>query len=158
MIKIEYTTHSPVNTSTTYMHMDSTQQEMLLHDLEIGLYELLERSTYEKTVHDAIYTRHRDFNRHNAACSALNKNGIQNNMISFLSGLLRQHRKTPTKNISIKMLKGVQLCIDLQQHLGVKITSREFVKISSTGVSAAKTRVKSGTADLSTYNQLFAEG
>lgn len=157
MIKIEYTTHSPASTTTTYMHMDRSQQEQLLKDLETGLLELLERSTYDDDVLAAIYTRDSSLNRHNAGSNNLGRH-VNNNLVSFLSGLLRQHRKSPTNNISLKMLKGIKTAIALLQHFGVKISTRDFVKVASPGVNAAKTRVAKGTAALSTYNQLFAEG
>ena len=90
--------------NTVYTAIDSADMAVLLMTLRKGLFDLLEKSNYDSAARDFLSHQDEQFRKHLNAGKH-----VHNSLGSFLGGLLAQHEGNPSKDLSEKMLLGINL-------------------------------------------------
>lgn len=112
---------------TVYADMDTNEKNMMLDAICRAYYDALERANYDKKTRAALLEPYPDFRKHIASGDPKLNNSLQ----SFLAGLLRQHHNKPNKDISTKMLKGINTATQLLNMLGLDCAVYDFQKRSN---------------------------
>lgn len=123
-------TYEEKHTSANTVYADISMNEKLymLNKIEHAFYELLERANYDTESRNILAEQNKAFNRHIASGDLKVYNSVQ----SFIAGLLKQHQNSPSKDISTKMLKGIELATELFCALGLDCPHYTFTKQTKT--------------------------
>lgn len=117
--------------NTIYTEMDKGDKLYMISKLTDAFYTLVERSNYDNEAKEILLTQHKDFNKHIASGNVK----LNNSLGSFMSGLLKQHHKNPDKDISNKMLAGIELASQVFAAVGIDCPEYKFVKENSKRIS-----------------------
>jgi hypothetical protein len=99
--QITYTTHKGGNTTYTG-GIHKKDKDFVLDTLSNGLLDVLQRSNYDQNIKADIYTQDAMFRKQTAI-----SNKTDNCMASFVAGVVEQFKQNPTKDFSVKQLKGI---------------------------------------------------
>lgn len=113
--------------NTVYADIDKAKKLYMLDKITLAYYALIERTNYDDRALEVFHQRDTAFCKHLAS----NNRKLDNTLGSFLAGLLRQHVNKPDKDISTKMLEGVELATLVLNKLQLGCEHYEFVKESS---------------------------
>ena len=113
--------------NTVYADIDKAKKLYMLDRITLAYYELIERTNYDDRALQVFHQRDRSFRKHLAS----NNRKLDNTLGSFLAGLIKQHHNKPDKDISTKMLEGVDLATLVLNKLELGCEHYEFVKESS---------------------------
>ena len=113
--------------NTVYADIDKAKKLYMLDKITLAYYALIEQTNYDDRALEIFHQRDTAFCKHLAS----NNRKLDNTLGSFLAGLLRQHVNKPDKDISTKMLEGVELATLVLNKLKLGCEHYEFTKESS---------------------------
>lgn len=109
--------------NTVYTSIDNTDMSIIMATLRKGLFDLLEKSNYDSAARDFLSHQDETFRKHLNAGKHVN-----NSLGSFLGGLLAQHEGNPNKDLSEKMLPGINLASKVFQTFNEESPEIVFVE------------------------------
>lgn len=121
--------YSEKNTSANTIYADITVADkmLMLDKISKTFYEVLEKANYDTAIKKALFHKDPIFRKH---LSSGQKN-LDNSLVSFLSGLLKQHYNNPNKDISTKMLQGISFATEVLNHIVPECPHYQFKKENS---------------------------
>lgn len=110
--------------NTVYADIEMNAKLYMLDRVAGAYYDLLEDANYSDLARQALSMRDPKFRKH----SKSNDRQLHNSVQSFLAGLLRQHQGKPNKDISVKMLPGIELATEVLNKMGYDCEHYTFLK------------------------------
>lgn len=108
MQKTIYYSEKKTTATTVYARINQNEKLMMLDNLALGLYRFLEETNLDAQAKSLLHVQDNALRKHLASTKNAN-----NSTASFLGGLLAQHYNKPDKDISTKMLRGIELVSQL---------------------------------------------
>lgn len=101
-MQITYTTHKGGN--TRYLTISTVDKGRILNRLTNNFYRMLEEAAHDHKMMTVLTWPDPTFLK--------NANGDENNLMSFLSGVLGQHA-TANRDFSVRQIKGIELAASI---------------------------------------------
>lgn len=110
--------------NTVYAEINLSDKTLMLDKIAQAFYKLLEDANYKDTALQILASRDKDFRKHLSSGDRKLNNSLQ----SFLAGLLLQHHNKINKDISTKMLPGIELASQVLHYYDYLDTEYKFEK------------------------------